>query len=200
MYHIMKTNYISNELLLLSLSNFYKDNTSKLLSILPIIYKSSHISLRLIDWFVTNYSKRYNVVLSKQNDIHNNSEYFNVYSSYRSQLKAFKKIQFDPFRRRERIDFYYKEGEFIETTIGQLNFFRWFVENKLLDYVEANYHDIESDMIHFQKEVDKTQDSQKNSTISSSQPSKVTKKRLHNNKTMIKHMTRYSGETTVNFA
>lgn len=129
----MKTNYISNELLLLSLSNFYKDNTSKLLSILPIIYKSSHISLRLIDWFVTNYSKRYNVVLSKQNDIHNNSEYFNVYSSYRSQLKAFKKIQFDPFRRRERIDFYYKEGEFIETTIGQLNFFRWFVENKLLD-------------------------------------------------------------------
>lgn len=196
----MKTNYISNELLLLSLSNFYKDNTSKLLSILPIIYKSSHISLRLIDWFVTNYSKRYNVVLSKQNDIHNNSEYFNVYSSYRSQLKAFKKIQFDPFRRRERIDFYYKEGEFIETTIGQLNFFRWFVENKLLDYVEDNYHDIESDMIHFQKEVDKTQDSQKISTISSSQSSKVTKKRLHNNKTMIKHMTRYSGETTVNFA
>jgi hypothetical protein len=197
----MKTNYISNELLLLSLSNFYKDNTSKLLSILPIIYKSSHISLRLIDWFVTNYSKRYNVVLSKQNDIHNNSEYFNVYSSYRSQLKAFKKIQFDPFRRRERIDFYYKEGEFIETTIGQLNFFRWFVENKLLDYVEANYHDIESDMIHFQKEVDKTEDSQKPPTIvSSSQPSKVTKKRLHNTKTMIKHMTRYSGETTVNFA
>jgi hypothetical protein len=197
----MKTNYISNELLLLSLSNFYKDNTSKLLSILPIIYKSSHISLRLIDWFVTNYSKRYNVVLSKQNDVHNNSEYFNVYSSYRSQLKAFKKIQFDPFRRRERIDFYYKEEEFIETTIGQLNFFRWFVENKLLDYVEANYHDIECDMIHFQKEVDKTEDSQKNSTIvSSSQPSKVTKKRLHNNKTMIKHMTRYSGETTVNFA
>lgn len=56
-------------------------------------------------------------------------------------------------------------------------------------------------MIHFQKEVDKTEDSQKPPTIvSSSQPSKVTKKRLHNTKTMIKHMTRYSGETTVNFA
>ena len=193
----MKTNYISNELLLLSLSNFYKDNTVKLLSILPIIYKSSHISLRLIDWFVTNYSKRYNIVLSKHNVHHKNSEYFNVYSSYRSQLKAFKKIQFDPFRRRERIDFYYKEDEYIETTIGQLNFFRWFVENKLLEYVEHNYHAIETDMINFQKDVETEMQLAKTITPDESQTQQ--KKRYHANKTMIKHMTRYSGETTVNF-
>jgi len=182
----MKTNYISNELLLLSLSNFYRVNTEKLLSVLPIIYKSSHMSLRLIDWFVTNYSKRYNIVLSKHNHEHKNSEYFNVYSSYRSQLKAFKKIQFDPFRRRERIDFFYKEDEYIETTIGQLNFFRWFVENKLLEYVEQNYHAIETDMINFQKDIE-------------TESQKSTKKRSHMNKTMIRHMTRYSGETTINF-
>ena len=195
----MKTNYISNELLLLSLSNFYKDNTVKLLSILPIIYKSSHISLRLIDWFVTNYSKRYNIVLSKRNAQHKNSEYFNVYSSYRSQLKAFKKIQFDPFRRRERIDFYYKQEEYIETTIGQLNFFRWFVENKLLEYVEQHYHAIEIDMINFQKEAE-TEQLLVNKNVTVTENTTQQKKRYHANKTMIKHMTRYSGETTVNFA
>ena len=186
----MKENNISNELLLLSLTNYYKLNRDKLEDILPIICKSSNISLRLIDWFVTNYCKKYNIVFMK-NKNKSSDEYFNVYSNYRSQLKAFKKIQFDPFRRRERIDFYYKDNEYIETTIGQLNFFRWFVENGLLDYVKDNSSKIEEDMLSNQKDLFDHLDHQSD---------KHTKKnRLQISKSMIKQMTKYTGSTTISF-
>jgi hypothetical protein len=61
----MKKNYISNDLLLMSLTRYYRNNNAKLESIMPIIYKSSTISLRLIDWFVTNYCKKFNVIIMK---------------------------------------------------------------------------------------------------------------------------------------
>ena len=178
-------NIISNELLLLSVTNFYKNNKKYLEDILPIIFKTSSISLRLIDWFVTNYCKKYNVILiQKKRD--GSSFYFNVYSNYRSQLKAFKKIKFDPFRRRERIKFYYNDKNFVETTIGQLNFFRWFIENHLFDYVKEHYDAIEKDMNFNQKE----------SPISEKQGAKT---RKHLSKSMLKKMTKYHGTTTVSF-
>jgi hypothetical protein len=34
----------------------------------------------------------------------------------------------------------------METTIGQLNFFKWASENRILDYIEQNYDTIEKDM------------------------------------------------------
>jgi hypothetical protein len=34
----------------------------------------------------------------------------------------------------------------METTIGQLNFFKWAIENKIVDYIETNYLSIEDDM------------------------------------------------------
>lgn len=183
----MKTNYISNELLLVSVTNFYKNNKSYLDEILPIIFKTSNISLRLIDWFVTNYCKKKNIIFV-QDKGNGNLHYFNVYSNYRSQLKAFKKIKFDPFRRRERIDFYYDENNYVETTIGQLNFFRWFVENDLLCYVKDHYDDIEQDMNCNHKEEDSGGDVKTN-----------TKARKHLSKSMLKKMTKFSGNTTISF-
>lgn len=132
----------SNELLLMSLTRFYSDNIDGMNEILPILKKTSKVSLRLIDWFVTNYCKKHKIVLTNRSNT-----FFNVYSNYRSQLKAFKKTQFDPFRRRDRIDFYYDSDNFIETTIGQLNFFRWFIENSLITFVNDHYEEIENDMI-----------------------------------------------------
>lgn len=181
----MKTNHISNELLLVSVTNFYKRNKSYLDDILPIIFKTSNISLRLIDWFVTNYCKKKNIIFVQDRG-QGNQHYFNVYSNYRSQLKAFKKIKFDPFRRRERIDFYYNDNQYVETTIGQLNFFRWFVENDLLTYVKDNYEDIEHDMNYNHKD-DTT--SKKNDT----------KARKHLSKSMLKKMTKFTGNTTISF-
>tara|TARA_Y100000389_G_C17422238_1_gene497411 strand:+ start:82 stop:606 length:525 start_codon:yes stop_codon:yes gene_type:complete len=169
----------SCELLILSLTRYYKKHIHLIEKITPIIKKSSGISLRLIDWFVTNYCKKNNIILLKTIS-NKKKEYFNIYSNYRAQLKAFKKLQFDPFRRRERIDFYYNETDYIETTIGQLNFFRWFLENNILDYVIEHAHEIENDMLNNQKLV-------KNES------------NVPYSKTLVKKMTKFSGQTTVSF-
>lgn len=143
------------DLLMMALVRFYKQNNNTHMSrIIPIIEGKSKISLRLIDWFVTNYSKKYNVIIPKKKKIQeeNEMEYLNVYISYRQQLKAFSKQQFDPFRRRDRIKFFYnKENDWIETTIGQLNFFKWVLQNNILEYITQNMKLIEADMMTSQK-------------------------------------------------
>ena len=139
----------SKDLLMSSLSKFY-NSRNHIHTILPIIEGHSKVSLRLIDWFVTNYSKKNNIVITKQ--INNNIMHFNVYLSYRSQLKAYSKQLFDPFRRRDRITFVYDNDKSLETTIGQLNFFRWVLQNDILTYIHANVVTIEKDMIKTQRE------------------------------------------------
>lgn len=138
----------SSELLFLSLKDFYskKDNINKLLS---IIHGPSKISLRLIDWFITNYCKNYCEKDASENNLKS------IYQEYRSQLKAYKKIKFDPFRRRQRIVFYYNTNDSINTTIGQLNFFKWAIEIKVVDYIVSNYNDLECIMNEFQKTIKK---------------------------------------------
>ena len=71
---------------------------------------------------------------------------FIIDKDYKLKLKAYSKSRFDPFCRWERISIPYVEGKLIETTIGQLNFFKWAIENKIIDYIDANYADIEKDM------------------------------------------------------
>ena len=68
-----------------------------------------------------------------------------VYLRYRSQLKSYNKANFDPFCRNERITGWGDNGDII-TTIGQLNFFRWAIENRVLEYINDNLEDIEKDM------------------------------------------------------
>ena len=143
-------------LLMESLNRFFnkKDNINQ---ILAIVKGESKISLRVIDWFVTNYSKKYNVsyfIDITNNQILKNTEkyqalnckQFIVYIDYKLQLKGYSKRQFDPFCRRSRINFQYDKDKSFVTTIGQLNFFRWIINNKILDYVSENLKYIDSDM------------------------------------------------------
>ena len=104
------------------------------------------VSLRIIDWFVTNYAKKHSTIIECV-DARGASKYVNVHASYRSQLKAYSKHQFDPFRRRFRINFFYNRTEHIETTIGQMNFFRWIIEHDILAHINENLRDIERDMV-----------------------------------------------------
>lgn len=131
-----------NELLLNKLLEFYKykdnDNLQKMLG---IINGESRISLRIVDWFATNYAKKHYTVYKLEN---NNR--FKVYNDYKLNLKAYSKKRFDPFCRWERITIPYKENVHIQTTIGQLNFFKWAIQNKVVKYIEDNYAEIESDM------------------------------------------------------
>jgi len=113
---------------------------------LRIINGESKISLRIVDWFATNYAKKYYVIyLIKQNN-DTNFERFKVYDDYKLKLKGYSKKRFDPFCRWDRISIPYTNGSFIETTIGQLNFFKWAIETKVIDYIEKNYNEIEKDM------------------------------------------------------
>jgi len=131
------------DLLMQSLINFFT-NRDNLDLVIPIITGKSKISLRILDWFVTNYSKKnnihYQIILNKK--IKN----FIVYLDYKSQLKAYSKRQFDPFCRRERISFIDHDNNELITTVGQLNFFRWGIENNILEYIKSNYNIIENDM------------------------------------------------------
>jgi hypothetical protein len=133
-----------NDLLLNNLIDFYQQNNN-LERMLKIITGESKISLRIVDWFATNYAKSF-YTLYNFTDIHNNEKRFKVYIDYKLKLKAYSKKNFDPFCRWDRISMPYKNGTCIETTIGQLNFFKWALENKVVDYIEENYELIEKDM------------------------------------------------------
>lgn len=129
------------DLLLESISKFFLNNRSNVDLLLEII-EGKYTSLRLIDWFVTNYSKKHNISYSNKEK----NENFKVYTSYKSQLKSYSKKQFDPFNRTERINFYYEKERYITTTIGQLNFFRWAIQNNIIEYINSNCKNIEDDM------------------------------------------------------
>jgi hypothetical protein len=129
-----------NDLLLKNLKDFYKLN-NRIDKMLNVINGESRISLRIVDWFVTNYAKEKYVVYT----IDNNTR-LKVYDSYKLNLKAYSKKRFDPFCRWDRITIPYKDETHIQTTIGQLNFFKWAIENNILDYIRNNYDIIEKDM------------------------------------------------------
>ena len=110
---------------------------------LGIINGESNISLRIVDWFATNYAKKFYTVYQLEAD---STKRFKVYVDYKLKLKAYSKKRFDPFCRWERINIPYGENKYIQTTIGQLNFFKWALENDVIKYIEENYKDIEKDM------------------------------------------------------
>jgi len=140
----MSKNYSTqNDLLLTNLLEFYNtDNNNNMDRMLKIINGESRISLRIIDWFATNYAKKYYTVYQVQDT----DRRFKVYNDYKLKLKAYSKKRFDPFCRWDRITVPYKNGAHIQTTIGQLNFFKWAIENSVIDYIEQNYATIEKDM------------------------------------------------------
>jgi hypothetical protein len=128
------------DILLESLKKFYSSQTN-LNKLLNVLSKDSTVSLRAIDYLCTNYAKTQDVLY----DI--GKIPFNLYLSYRSQLKAYSKMQFDPFRRHERIFLNVPNGQPLETTVAQLNFFKWAIEKKVIDWYKSNSTKIEKEMI-----------------------------------------------------
>ena len=129
-----------------SLQRFYTTREDKD-EVLRLLEGTSEISLRLIDWFVTNYAKQHNISYIV------NGQEFLVYTNYKSQLKAYSKKLFDPFCRRERIMFQIPGFPMFQTTVGKLNFFRWALEKGVLDYIKMNLAKIEAAMNQNAREI-----------------------------------------------
>ncbi len=126
------------ELVISSLHTFYSTCTD-LDKLLPYLTGDTEISLRLIDWFVTNYCRKFFIGYPL------NGQEFLVYLSYKSQLRAYSKQLFDPNCRRERILFEIPGKEPFLTTVGKLNFFRWAYESNVLKYIEEHLEEIEKE-------------------------------------------------------
>jgi len=140
----MNTYSTQNGLVLHNLLAFYNTNDN-LARMMQIITGESKISLRIVDWYATNYAKKYYTLYTFCDDA-GVERRFKVYVDYKLKLKAYSKRRFDPFCRWDRISIPYKNGTFIETTIGQLNFFKWALENRIIDHIDENYDEIEADM------------------------------------------------------
>jgi len=131
--------HCKQELIVSSLQRFYSSHPDKA-EIIGLLDGTSEMSLRLIDWFVTNYAKQ-----NSTSYILNGQEFL-VYTNYKSQLKAYSKKLFDPFCRRERIMFQIVDTPAFMTTVGKLNFFRWAIEKGVLNYITLNSAKIEAAM------------------------------------------------------
>jgi hypothetical protein len=137
-------NLTSQEVLLLkSLEEFYNNNEYFNL-LLDIIEGTSTISRRTFEYFVTKYSMNHNI--SYDIEEKGLKHIFIVHSSYKDQLKAHKKKYFDPFGRGDRIPFF-SNNDCIITTIGQLNFYRWFFTKNIYNYCVNNYNIIQSELL-----------------------------------------------------
>lgn len=148
--HLAHTNSLyntQNDLLLHKVLRFYNENSGENMEkMLSVINGTTNISLRIMDWFVTNYSKKHYTVYDLE-DSGTPAKRFKVYVDYKLKLRAYSKKRFDPFCRWERINVPHKNGTtYIQTTLGQLNFFKWAIENQVLRYIHENYSVIESDM------------------------------------------------------
>jgi hypothetical protein len=117
------------------LEGFYA-NENRLETLRSILDGKTNISLRILDWFVTNYAKMNNISYVSKSGKH-----VIIYLLYKSHLKAYSKKMFDPFCRWSRIDFH---G--MSTTVGQLNFFAWVMEDGILDYIIEHRDEIHTDM------------------------------------------------------
>lgn len=125
-----------------NLNNFY--NSAHANKLLNIINGNNEISIRLIDYFLTQYSKTRKCIVDGKN----------IHTDYKQQLKNYQKTNFDPFSRGYRIPFFIM-NDVIITTIGQLIFFKWYITNKIDEYILLNKNVIQNEMNNIQK-IEKT--------------------------------------------
>lgn len=165
------------ELLIVKLLDYYS-NPTNIDIFISIVEQGTSISLRLLDWFSTNYSKLNRIYINK----------IDVHTDYKNKLNGYKKKCFDPFCRKQRIFIYTEDNRKIRnskskepfklsykyiddhekfiptdngivTTVGQLNFFKWCMEKNIIGYIVNNLNTIETSMTEMsmnrKKQIDK---------------------------------------------
>ena len=134
---------IQETIILKNVEEYFLNNDNfKILE--SIVNGSNCISRRTIEYLVTKYSN----IMNTTYFINNNKKKikFNIYSSYKDKLKCYRKKYFDPFGRGDRIPFF-SNNTCIITTIGQLNFYKWFITNDIYKYCKENHNDIQKSLL-----------------------------------------------------
>lgn len=162
-------------------NSFFKSlEEKKFKHMVDILNGKADISLRLLEWFITKYCDKYKTTKC----VKENKESFVIYVGYKAALKTYRKRYFDPFKRNQqekKQKFCYmcvKNGKEykVNTTLGQLHFFRWLFENNILNYIVANLDSIKASMEHMNRLEKKRKDEDKKNGI------KKTKKKPEHNK------------------
>lgn len=133
-------------------------NSNTINQMIDIVEGKSDMSLRVLDWFVTKYSKK-RIDCGQSKDV----DMFDIRISYKSQLKSYKKKYFDPFRRKKKFNYYFENGQTMKTTLGQLNFFKWAFSNNIVVYVDKNLKQVIKEMKMVNKDIDKKNKPKKDS-------------------------------------
>lgn len=145
--------------------NYYSNNPESLRIFIEIVKnRSTVVSLRLLDWFVTNYVNDTFPDDTPESKLQRQQLFF----SYTQNLNSYKKVWFDPFARelpdkgshkilfdtqnmtmecRIESEFETNSEHIIATTIGQLNFFRSAIEYGIINYVFEHREKIQAHMI-----------------------------------------------------
>jgi hypothetical protein len=122
-----------NDILLTSINNFYSEEKNKSI-LLNILDKTSGISLRNLEWFITNYAKKNNTTYQT-----GDGKLFTVHCAYKSSLNGYSKRFFDPFCRSKKFDYIVPgTSHEIQTTLAQLNFIKWCIKNNIIEYIYNN--------------------------------------------------------------
>jgi hypothetical protein len=122
-----------SNILLNSIDSFYEIDENRTI-LKQILNKSGGISLRNLEWFITNYSKKNNLSY-KTGD----GKLFSVHCAYKSSLDGYSKKLFDPFCRSSKINYIMPgTSDEIHTTVAQLNFIRWCIKNNIIEYIKEH--------------------------------------------------------------
>ena len=122
-----------SDILLSSINAFYNDEKNKA-TLVNILNKKSGMSLRNLEWFITNYAKKNHTSYTTDD-----GKMFSVHTAYKSSLLGYSKKLFDPFCRAEKISYVIPgTSEEIQTTVAQLNFIKWCIKNDIIEFMTVN--------------------------------------------------------------
>lgn len=121
-------------------------------------------SLRMLDYFVTNYARRMETSYILQNEETKETSIFVVYVEYKTALDEFHKDLIDPFCRSCQDDGIEHMRDFM-SRLRQLNFFKWAFSHKVVDYVIQHADEIEQDHIMNRRKYAQTENAEQEETL-----------------------------------
>jgi hypothetical protein len=127
------------KLLMYALLKYYK-KTNTIEEIVPIIERKSNISLRIIDWFINSYSKENSLALPIYNKKGKLKNHCYIWNSYKNTLRSFHGEYFEIYKRSDLITLEYNQNKKLDTTLAQLNFFKWALEHNIISYIKNNFN------------------------------------------------------------